>query len=255
MVNAMKKKSSFSCINALTLKLFALVTMTIDHTAYVFGCGSLYWTMRAIGRVAFPVYCFLLVEGYFHTKDLKRYAGRLAVMALISELPFGLMCGHRFPDWQHQSVMLTLLIGLGVIWCFDHRKQWSAHLTQNPTNRQIISTLLGLAVILLGCLLGDVLCVDYGSGGVLLILLFFVFRGRLLPLTLSVAYAMYSCFGMVELPGVLALIPIALYNGKRGALLKSTFGKWFFYWYYPLHIGVLVLLSAVLGAQHYAFFG
>ena len=117
--------------NGNQLKLIAVVSMLIDHMAYLFiGVGMLtpalqageefsalfllYRVLRAIGRTAFPVFCFLLVEGFLHTKSRRRYAIRLGIFSLISEIPFDLLIsGTRlFVDWSSQNVMITLFLGL-----------------------------------------------------------------------------------------------------------------------------------------------
>ena len=117
--------------NGNQLKLIAVVSMLVDHMAYLFiGVGMLtpalqageevpalfllYRVLRAIGRMAFPVFCFLLVEGFLHTKSRRRYAIRLGIFSLISEIPFDLLTsGTRlFVDWSSQNVMITLFLGL-----------------------------------------------------------------------------------------------------------------------------------------------
>lgn len=250
----MTRTESLPAVNGLTLKLIALVTMTIDHTACIFWCGDLYWPMRCIGRIAFPIYCFLLVEGYFHTKNVKNYMGRLLLVGLVSEIPFDLMDSCFVPCFTAQSVMLTLLLGLTAMWLMDHCSAWAQSRISDPVRLQLLNTGAKLAIIVGGVLAGDRLMVDYHGGGVLMILTFYAFRGKRLPLALALAVVMGGCFGRVELFGLLALVPIFLYNGQRGSIPGGKVGQWFFYWYYPLHIGVLVVLAAVLGVQSYEFF-
>jgi hypothetical protein len=120
-------------ISGSTLKLIAIITMLIDHTAAVVlekiivaGESSntiaydsvlyfIYVLMRMIGRLAFPIFCFLLVEGFLHTRSVRKYAIRLAAFALISEIPFDLaLFGEPF-YFNYQNVFFTLLIGLLVM--------------------------------------------------------------------------------------------------------------------------------------------
>lgn len=252
--NVTQKLAPLRFVDGFLLKLIALVTMTIDHTANVLGCGKFYWLMRSVGRLAFPIYVFLLVEGYFHTKDIKKYAGRLALMMVLSELPFDLMCAKGFPDLAHQNVMFTLLLGLSGIYLLDHGTKWLESKLADKVKLQIFSTLFCLAVFLSWGILGDLLNVDYGGAGVLLILAFFALREQVLSLFLVSAFIMFFFFGTVELPGLAAFLPISLYNGKRGPMPGGKIGQWFFYLYYPLHIALLVGLASAMGVASYTIF-
>lgn len=125
-----------------TLKLIAIITMLIDHIGAVIlqrmlaargmsnainalaaheflsESGGLYGTfilMRLIGRVSFPIFCFLLVEGFIHTRSIWKYAFRLAVFALVSEIPFDLATEGKLFYFDYQNVFFTLLIGLFVM--------------------------------------------------------------------------------------------------------------------------------------------
>ena len=132
-------------ISGSVLKWFAVITMVIDHfgasvlETYVMNVwgrsplGNLFsdhWNellrvdriLRYIGRPAFPIFCFLLVEGFLHTRDVKKYAMRLGIFALISEIPFDLAVRGKFFDWQYQNVYVTLLLGLLTIWALKTQK-------------------------------------------------------------------------------------------------------------------------------------
>lgn len=250
----MTRTESLPTVNGLALKLIALVTMTIDHTAAVLNCGRLYLPMRCIGRIAFPIYCFLLVEGYFHTKHMAEYMERLLTVGIVSELPFDLMAAHSFPSAFHQNVMFTLLLGLAAVWLMDHRHEWIKAHTGDGVMMQLLDVFTGLAILFAGDMAGNLLKVDYHGGGVMLILAFYAFRGKRLPTAALVAFVLYHFYSTMELFGLIALVPICLYNGRRGPMPGGKVGQLFFYWYYPLHIGVLVVLAAVLGVHSYVFF-
>lgn len=118
-------------LNSLHLKLLAVVTMLIDHMGFTLFPHAVW--MRAVGRLAFPIFCFLIAEGCAHTHDKKRYAGRLLLFAVLSELPFNLMCSGQWLSWNYQNVLWTLLIGALVCWfCSAWRLEMLAMLSLIP---------------------------------------------------------------------------------------------------------------------------
>lgn len=167
--------------------------------------------IRYIGRLAFPIYCFLLVEGFLHTRDVKKYAIRLGIFALISEVPFDLALHVSVwnPTWQ--NVYFTLLIGLLTIWFIS---------------REAHRPVLCAGVILAGMYLAELLHTDYGAVGVAAIVLLYVTRGKRGWQCAAGAI----CF-VYEYTAPLAFIPVWMYNGERG---KQR--RWFFYWFYPVHL-------------------
>ena len=126
-------------ISGSTLKMIAVITMLIDHVAAgvlgryltMYALDStpgaidyntlwiIYEVMRGIGRVAFPIYCFLLVEGFTHTKSVGKYSLRLLLFAFVSEVPFDLLFNGKVVDLSYQNVFFTLWIGLLVMWGFQ----------------------------------------------------------------------------------------------------------------------------------------
>ena len=105
-----------------TLKWIAVISMLIDHTAEVLInhnaaltdpiWAQIYVLMRGIGRIAFPIYAFLLVEGFLHTRDVKKYLARMLTFAVVSEIPFDLAVFHTPFYWGYQNVFFTLFLGL-----------------------------------------------------------------------------------------------------------------------------------------------
>ena len=211
-------KSKIS-LTAAQLRALALIFMFIDHAGRtLFPEQS--W-MLCLGRLAFPIFAFQTAEGYRHTRDWGRYCLRLAVFALISEIPFDLMVFGMIFHPVHQNVMFTLLLGLVACRVFDRNRGW------------------GLIPVFLAAAL---LRPDYGIPGVALVLLFHIFRedkpAQLLFL------ALINCFGYglgsIQSFAALAWIPISLYRGEKGRGGKALqYGSYIFY---PLHMLILGLL-------------
>ena len=159
------------------LKIIATVTMLLDHIGAVLvysmyaaarAAGDIqtvnavvpvYQALRIIGRIAFPIYCFLLVEGYHHTRDLRKYVYRLAIGMVLAEIPFDLaLSGHI--DWTESSVMVTLLLGLLMVVGMDCMEGWMKLLAIPP--------FYGIA---------EALGTDYGGRGILIIAMLALTRG------------------------------------------------------------------------------
>ena len=145
------------------LKIIACVTMLLDHVGAVFmptmANYNLYYALRIIGRLAFPIYCFLLAEGVAHTKNPVKYGLRLFVGVLLAEIPFDLALFGKF-SWAHQSVMVTLLLGFGMA------------LIMNMLDRTKL-----VPVIIFG-FLAELFQCDYGIWGIAMIALFVMTRER-----------------------------------------------------------------------------
>lgn len=219
------EQTSYKLLDGFSLKLIAAITMLIDHIGYIFFPKLI--VLRMIGRIAFPIYCFLLVEGFYHTRSPVNYLTRLCGFALLSELPFDLAFFHTTLDLQHQNVFITLALGLVSIFCLEE---------MNTQKLYVIPLVLTwVAAWLVQC--------DYGLGGVLLIGMFYKTREMPLIRLLLCALILYS-FGTLELYGLIAMIPISLYNGKRGIPAKMVF-----YWYYPVHLLILFGISQLVNYQ------
>lgn len=229
----------FSCLPGSTLKIIAVIAMAIDHFAAsiiyhgillpaapispdttIWTIYQIYEVMRFIGRIAFPIFCFLLVEGFLYTSNKRKYAVRLFLFALVSEFPFDLAIFDTFITWEYQNVYFTLCIGLLTIWLMDIVKSNS------------IAIPLQMVIVFAGCLLAYALHTDYDYKGILLIAILYVFHNNR---SLMTAAGIVSL--LWEAPACLAFIPINMYNGKRGLSLK-----YFFYLFYPVHLLVFGLL-------------
>ena len=185
-----------------TLKLVACLCMLIDHLGA--SCFSSVMVLRIIGRLAFPIYCFLLVEGAVHTHDMKKYILRMGIFALISEIPFDLALFHRVIYPGHQNVFFTLGLGLLAIWFIEHPIE---HL-------EIPDNLYKFLVIIAAGLIAEFLNTDYGFTGVAVICVFYHLREQP-QLKYPIAALLLAAMGGVEVYAVLALIPILLYNGRQ----------------------------------------
>lgn len=216
------------------LKVIAVVTMLIDHTAKVLGVGAdvvlfrvsgIPWTlseaMNLIGRLAFPIFAFLLVEGFCYTKDRRMYGVRLFLFALISEIPWNLEHTGRFL-YSSQNVFFTLLLGfLGL--CALER-----FLKTEGKDRLLSAGMLFVLVVI-----SFFLKADYGMTGFGFILVMYFLRKA--PFFRAIVG---SCILSSTWRAGLAFIPIAFYNGKRG-FIKGRVLQILFYAIYPVHMLIL----------------
>ena len=215
-------------MSGLLLKITALLTMIIDHYGAIFQPNIIIY--RIIGRLAFPIYCFLLVEGYTHTSNIKKYTSRLLIFALISEIPFDLAFYGRI-GFVHQNIFFTLFIGLVAIYLIDNK----------DTKYKFDSTL----VIIVATVLATILRTDYQFIGIVYILLFYFTRNlpkkkRLSTIAL-IMIAINLAAGMVQQFSLLALIIIYLYNNEPGA--KNKLLQMSFYIAYPLHLLIYYIIN------------
>lgn len=230
------------------LHILAMVFMLCDHLWGTIVPGSLWLT--CVARLAFPIFAFLLVEGYFHTSSLKKYALRLFLFAVVSEIPFNLAIGGRLFYPVHQNVLWGFLISLWLI----HRNERA-----RKTGKLWRRALTAAASAALACILGLVTFVDYHHAGILTVLVFYFFRGQkwwqLTAQLLGLWYINTEILGGLvwELPlfgstlvlhqqslALLALIPIWLYRGARGRQSKAF--QYFCYGFYPAHLLILGIL-------------
>ncbi|MBR3952017.1 MAG: conjugal transfer protein TraX [Oscillospiraceae bacterium] len=206
-----------------------------------------------IGRIAFPIFAFMTAEGFFHTKNLKKYVLRMLGFALISEIPFNLMMSSSLFYPVHQNVLWTFLIAIGLMW-----------LNEKAKGRNIaVRVLIGLGTALLGYILGILSFADYNGAGVLMVLVFYFFRGRkwwcfLAQLfclwyinteILSGFFYVWEIFGtQIEILrqsfALFALIPIWLYRGEQGYYSKGI--KNLYYWFYPVHMLLLCAAREII---------
>lgn len=235
-------------ISSAGLHILAMGFMLLDHlwATVVPGNG---W-MTCLGRLAFPIFAFLLVEGFFHTRSRKRYALRLLLGAVISEIPFNLMLGGGVFYPLHQNVLWTFLIGFGLM-------SW------NERGREASLWRRGLRFgfsFVLGMLVGTLTMVDYYGFGVAMVLIFYLFRGDtwyhragqlaglywincVLMGGLGYEFQLFgrTWFVQQQALAVLSLLFIWCYRGRKGH--SSKFFRWFCYGFYPVHMLLLAMLA------------
>ncbi len=248
----MNEETSSYGINGAALKWIAVITMIIDHIGastlhyYMIHHGDytrttwlIYRTCRGIGRIAFPIFIFLLVEGYTHTKSLSRYLMRLGIFCLVSEIPFDLAFYNRPFYTGNQNIFLTLLIGLAAITGIrkirdaEGRKPLEYPRQKKQILRKVFAFFLESIIIAIAFFLAHVLHADYDIPGVAAILVAYRFRnlreGSMIAACLTLLFSSTS-----EIFGLFSLIPIYFYNGTRGRQ-----AKYFFYAFYPVHLLIL----------------
>ena len=237
-------------LSGTALKYIACITMLIDHigascieagillpalAAGAASCGGIPVStllaadrvLRYIGRLAFPIYCFLLVEGFLHTHDFKKYALRMLGFALISEWPFD-WAFFSGVYWGHQNVYFTLLLGLLAMKALDTYR--------TPEGVPVLKGIFGVAACFLAAAL---LHCDYDVLGLTLILALYMTRKD--KRAQCIAGAVFSLFEPVA---PLAFGLVWLYSGERGG--SSKLEQWAFYWFYPAHIFILGILTNLL---------
>lgn len=226
-------------ISGSALKIIAILSMLTDHIgavligAYYSQYQNLYYLCRYIGRLAFPIFCFLLIEGFLHTKNIKKYCMRLFLFALVSEIPFDLAFNRSLFYIKYQNVFFTLFIGLITV-C---GMQYAENSLQDKAYLQLACRILILASGM-GC--ARLLHSDYGEVGVACIALLYLFQQRRLY-AMALACLVLVFMSSMEITAFAAVPLIKFYNGERGLKLKYVF-----YVFYPAHLlllyGILQLL-------------
>lgn len=230
---------NYRILSGSALKLIAVITMAIDHTAshllrhqeffteplLTYHDHSLTWyfILRSVGRLAFPIFAFLIVEGFIHTRSHRRYGWNLFVCALISEIPWALT--HHGLHLMGHNVIFTLLWGyLGLCVVERNRNNWHK-------SGVILMTMLAVAFLFRA---------DYGGSGFAFIVMLYALRRH---------HALQALVGCCMLPMKwvtgLAFIPINMYNGRRG-FIQGPVGKYLFYAFYPVHLFVIWIIKQTM---------
>ena len=225
------------------LKLIACVCMLIDHFGYeivpelsIPCVKEVYYLCRIVGRMAFPIYCFLLVEGMHYTRNPYKYILRLALCFFITELPYD-YCFEGMIDWNYQNVMSTLTLGAIMVLCMQKlNNHW-----------------LKVLIIIPFVLLADLCRGDYGGSGILLIAVFALMEqpvqqllGVLVVnmLTGNLKISVLNQSFPLQPLAALAMIPISCYSGQKTTRSRAV--QWGFYLFYPGHLLLLWAISGLI---------
>ncbi|MBR2131149.1 MAG: conjugal transfer protein TraX [Oscillospiraceae bacterium] len=234
---------------SMSLHIIAMVCMLCDHLWGTVVAGN-DW-MTCVGRISFPIFAFMIVEGYFHTKNLKKYVGRLLLFAVVSEIPFNLAMGSSLFYPIHQNVLWSFLISIALIH-WNERARKTKKLWKQIT--------VGCASVLVGCVVGIITMVDYYHAGILTVLVFYFFRGKnwwnhvgQLICLWYINLELLGGYGYeIQLLGetyffarqgfaLLALVPIWLYHGRQGYHSKPL--QYLYYAFYPVHLLILGIIK------------
>lgn len=248
-LGALKTTKHFG-ISANVLKLLALAAMLCDHFAEIvirngklYGFSQEYYQMaiqtaeghrwlqiytvcKLLGRIAFPIFSFLLVEGFIHTSDFWKYFRRLLIVAILAECPYDLGMYNETYNFACQNPAFTLALALLVMYFM---KRFRHHL-----ELKWLSVLVGAAA-------GELLRLDYGAVGIFMIALMYNFRKEKNLRMFSGAVLSAVNSSESYFLGALAFIPLYFYNGERGVFRL----KWLFYVIYPLHLAVFYVMIYV----------
>ena len=236
---------------SMSLHIMGMIFMLCDHLWGTIVPGNDWLT--CIGRLTFPIFAFLIVEGYFHTRNLKKYVQRLLLFAVLSEIPFNLAMGSSVIYPIHQNVLWSFLIAIGLIH-WNEKAKISRKLWQR--------ILVGCVTVVLGYILGIFTMVDFYHAGILTVLVFYFFRqgkwwsyiGQFACLwyinmemlggfSYMITFMGQTLFVPRQGFALLALIPIWLYRGKKG--YHSKWLQYFNYAFYPVHLLILGLIKVL----------
>lgn len=232
---AAEKSSIHGFLDGAQLKWIAMASMLCDHVdkgiilnyeiindTYPPALETLSMVLGVLGRIAFPIYLFLLVEGFLYTGSRWKYLRNLLLFGVISEVPYDMFLTGTYWDIRCQNMILTLAMALCTLWMLEwiteHYYQWRIA--------------LGILVVLTTGYLADIFALDYGSYGILIPVALYVLHKKRIP-ALLLSYLIV----IKELWSVLGFGLLYFYNGKRGHM-----NKWIGYWFYPVHLFLIGLI-------------
>ena len=250
----MNLKAELPRLNGNTLKIIACISMVIDHIGAMLiypltaegilpvsmsfeKLQLIYKITRAVGRSAFPIFCFLLIEGFLHTHSKLKYAISLLVFGIISELPYDYAKSDAL-DFSDNNVFFTLFLGLLVIWGIEQVNSFA----DKKKLHYLIPPILSGCVFGAGALLAHFLHTDYSYRGIVLITVLYILR-FFIPLNLFAGY-LTIFYRNNEVYSIVGFLLLYLYNRKRGKNLGRL--KYLFYAFYPAHLLILYFVKLYL---------
>lgn len=232
---------NFQFLSGAGLKLIAIISMLADHVnkALIYpylesNHGFLAFisdVFDIIGRIAFPLFCFMLVEGYFKTRNRKKYLLNLLLFGVISEVPFDMFTTASFFNMNWNNVMFTLALVLVTVWIIDTLKE------KMQKRSKALWYLVSILIVLGMCIVSMSLSLDYEHHAILIGYFFYLFHD------MPVFAIPFGYASMFKEPWALLGFGLTLtYNGERGKQHKMLY-----YWFYPVHLLILGLLRLYLG--------
>lgn len=230
---------SWQIFNGAQLKYIAFLSMLLDHinnaliTPYLDGKGPLLHVsnlLSILGRIAFPLFMYFLVEGFFKTRSRKKYLMNLLIFAIVSEVPFDLFTSRELFNNNWNNMMFTLALSLVTIWIVDELK---GRLSKKSAALWYGASIVVVAVM---CAVAMFFSLDYDYHAIIVAYLFYLFYEK--PIY-GAALGYVSI--IKELYSVLGFVATLTYNGERGKQYK-----WLNYAFYPVHILILGLLRVAL---------
>jgi len=222
-------------MNRNMLKIIAVITMLIDHIGYFLMDNNI--IMRIIGRLAFPIFAFFIAEGMKYTRSRKRYILTLLIFALVSQIPYGFLCG-----FYKLNILFTFIIAIILIL-----------LIENYNKTPLFSTAFFTLITLVTFIAGFFGVIDYGIFGVGLVLVFYFIKNGWLKYLLSAGVLILlvlfqilvygvNAYNIIGLFALVSLLVLLLYNGQKGRVNL----KYLFYIFYPLHLIVILCIGLII---------
>ena len=213
------------------LKLIALISMTLDHVGLQLFPNVILF--RILGRLALPIFAYMIAEGCRHTHDRKKYLGKLLLLGAACQIVYFLAMGSLY-----QCILITFSLSILLIYAIDNARSTPSAILALLTLITVVFVCLGLPRLLPG----TDFAIDYGIWGVLLPVLVYFGGTRKLPLLAIVLCLQARQAGGIQWLSLTAIPLLYLYNGQRGS---GNIGKWF-YIYYPLHLVVIYGISVLV---------